>query len=57
MASGKLYVSDGDSIYVLANGNAAVVAKSLGGALLTQGPTLLVLDPVRKLLVRITGLR
>jgi hypothetical protein len=52
----RLYVSDGDSIYVVRGTESALVTKGLGGTLRMDRDALLVLDHKRRMLARITGL-
>jgi hypothetical protein len=52
----RLYISDGDSIYVVRGTESALVTNGLGGTLRMDRGALLVLDHKRRMLARITGL-
>lgn len=52
----RLYVSDGDAIYVVQGTQAALVTNALGGALRFDGNGLIVLDNKRRTLARIANL-
>jgi hypothetical protein len=52
----RLYVSDGDAIYVVRGTESALVTSGLGGTLRMDRDALLVLDHKRRMLARITGL-
>jgi hypothetical protein len=49
----RVYVSDGAAVYALAQGGVVVVTDTAGGALRVRDGALLVLDPRRRLLVRL----
>ncbi|MGE5186392.1 MAG: hypothetical protein ACM31C_30260, partial [Acidobacteriota bacterium] len=53
----RVYLSDGDSIFAVEGERVALVTRSVGGVLRMHGDALLVLDPKRRLVARLVGLR
>lgn len=51
----RVFISDGNKVYVLERGNTSLLTATIGGALRIQDGALLVLDHKRRMLARIAG--